>query len=583
MRRPLPFPGFLLTAIGYFVCVELGDALAHFDNGVAFLWPAGALLTAALSVRPTREWAGHLVACGLAIVAAAALWGNGWSSGLPLAAANMTEATLAALLMRWTLPHGDQAGSLRWLLGLLFGVSVMAPLAGATLAVAGLSLQGAQHLGPVWSNWYLSHALGFIIFLPCFAALAHSQRRTLLFQSGSQQWLTAIVFPAAMAGITALSFAQDAHPLLFLPILVLAASIVFVELVTLTVMYVILAVVGLWFVRTGHSPLALMQVDRGTQLQYFQIYLAATTLGIMPVAAAVQQMRRLLVRLRESEARYRLLADNSTDIILSTDTEGAIRFASASMLQLGQHQPRALAGMPALSLVARRHRRAVAQAYARALAAGGETVQVEFLGLPALSTPRWCEAHMRAVLDYKGEVECVVSVVRDMAERKEYETALALAALTDELTGLPNRRLFMDAMQHCVARGQSGCVALIDLDHFKLVNDRYGHQAGDEVLRTFATVARQGLRGSDTLARIGGEEFALLLPGAPLEVAERICERLGHALSQAVTRFDGAEIRITTSIGLARLGRNPEAAIMAADQALYDAKDAGRDRLSIAA
>ena len=281
--------------------------------------------------------------------------------------------------------------------------------------------------------------------------------------------------------------------------------------------------------------------------------------------------------------RYRLLADNSTDIILSTAPDGTIRFASASMLQLGQHQPRALAGRPALSLVSPRHRRSVLEAYGRALQARGETVQVEFLGLPALSAPRWCEAHMRAVLDYRGEVECVVSVVRDMAERKEYETALALAALTDELTGLPNRRMFMEAMQDCIARGKSRCVALIDLDHFKQVNDSFGHQAGDEVLRNFARVARQGLRGSDTLARIGGEEFALLLPGAPLEVGERICARLGAALAATVTHFDGVDITITSSIGLTRVGRDPESAMAAADQALYCAKDAGRARLSIAA
>jgi diguanylate cyclase (GGDEF)-like protein/PAS domain S-box-containing protein len=583
MLRHFPLPPYILTGLGYFLCAEIGNALARFDNGVAFLWPATALLTAILAVRRPAQWAPRLIVCGIASIVASGLWGHGWVSGIPLAVANLAEAALAATLMRRFLSDEAQIGSLRWLLSLLFGVSVAAPLAGSTIAFSGLALFNAPQHDLIWSTWYLSHALGLIIFLPCFAALAHSQVRRQAFLSGSQQFFPALAFPTAMALVSVLSFAQGDHPLLFLPILVLAASIVFVELVTLTLMYVILAVVGMWFVQTGHSPLALTQADPVRQLQYFQLYLAATALGIMPVAAAVQNMRRLLVRLRESEARYRLLADNSTDIILSTAPDGTIRFISASVLQLGQHHPKSLTGHPALVLVAPRHRRLVLEAYARAMLVKGETVEVEFLGLPAMAAPRWCEAHMRAVLDHKGDVECVVSVIRDMAERKEYETALALAALTDELTGLPNRRLFMDAMQETISKGQSGCVAIIDLDHFKSINDRFGHAAGDEVLKTFARVARQGLRGSDTLARIGGEEFALLLPGAPLEVGERICARLCAALAEAVTSYQGTQITVTTSIGLARLGRHGETAMEQADRALYTAKADGRDRLAIAA
>ena len=576
-------PSVLLTGLGFFLCAELGSAIARFDSGVAFLWPAGAFLTALLAVLAPRRWPPVLIDAAVASIAATGLWGQGWNAAIPLATANLAEAMLAAAMIRRYLPGSAQVGSLRWLLWLLFGVSVVAPLLGASVAVLGLSITGQGHLGQIWRDWSLSHALGLIIFLPCFATLAHSQRRRQAFLIGRGELLPALAFPAVMAGVAAFSFAQSEHPLLFLPILVLAAAIVFVDLLTLTLMYVILALVGLWFTRTGHSPLSLMQTDVGTQLQYLQIYLAATVLGIMPVASAVQQMRRLLVRMRESEARYRLLADNSTDIILSSAPDGTVRFASASMLQLGQHQPQALFGQQALHLVARRHRRSVREAYHRAIAAQGKTVEAEFLGTPAQSPPRWCEAHMRAVIGDKGEVECVVSVIRDISVRKEYETALALAAMTDELTGLPNRRMFVEAMRECIERGEPGCVAILDLDHFKRVNDQFGHAAGDEVLRTFARVAVQGLRSTDTLARIGGEEFALLLPGASLDVGERICARLGVALANAITPFDGAEICVTTSIGLASVGRSAEMAMRKADDALYAAKDSGRDRLSIAA
>lgn len=575
-------PGFLLLGLAYFLCAQLGTSFAQIDHGNSFLWPADALLTASLATISPRAWFPRLLACALASLLVTGIWGAGWVAAPIIALANISEATLAAMLMRQLMPKGGPLGSLNWLMGLLFGVSVCTPLLGATLNTVGLAIAGQDQLLQNFRNWYFSHGLGLIIFLPCFTIIAHSQRRRRLFLFDRPRWPVALGFPVAMALVATLCFAQMRMPVLFLPILLLVVATVFVDLATLSLMYVILAMIGLWFVRTGESPLALTDHSIGRQLQFLQVYLSSTALAIMPVTSASQHMRQLLGRLRESETRYRLLAENSTDIILSTDPAGHIRFASTSTLQLFDQRKR-LIGCRALKLVAPAHRRIVLEAYSRALLAKGLSVEVEFLGLPGKGEPRWYEAHMRAVTDEAGHVESVVSVVRDMSERKAYENALARAALTDELTGLPNRRLFLDTINTCIEHGQEGCVALIDLDFFKRVNDRYGHAAGDAVLRTFASVARQGLRGTDMLARIGGEEFALLLPGASIEAGENICARLGMALAHAPTLYDGKEIFVTTSIGLARLGSSADAAIAEADQALYAAKGAGRDRLSIAA
>jgi diguanylate cyclase (GGDEF)-like protein/PAS domain S-box-containing protein len=576
-------PGFAILGLVYFLCAQLGTSFAQIDHGNSFLWPAGAVLTASLATVPARGWFSRLAACAVASILVTGIWGVGWIAAPVIALANLSEATLAALLMRRLLPKGEVVGSLNWLMGLLFGVSVCTPLLGASLNLVGLSLVNHGEALHNFRNWYFSHSLGLMIFLPCFTVMAHSQRRRRLFLFDRPRWPVALGFPIGMAIVGTLCFAQNLMPLLFLPILLLVVSTVFVDLATLSLMYVILAVIGLWFVRSGQSPLGLNGHSVGRQLQFLQVYLATTALAIMPVTSAVQHMRHLLARLRESETRYRLLAENSTDIILSTDPHGNIRFASTSIEQLAQHKPKRLIGHPALKLVAPRHRRTVLDAYLRALAAKGNSVEVEFLGLSTNAAPRWYEAHMRAVLDDAGQVENVVSVVRDMSERKAYENALAHAAMTDELTGLPNRRLFVDTINACISRGQSGCVALIDLDYFKQVNDSYGHAAGDAVLRTFAAVARQGLRGTDMLARVGGEEFALLLPDATIEAGERICARLGKALAHAVTVYEGHEIFVTTSIGLARLGDCADTAMAEADHALYAAKGAGRDRLSIAA
>ncbi|HEY0856859.1 MAG TPA: diguanylate cyclase [Albitalea sp.] len=158
-------------------------------------------------------------------------------------------------------------------------------------------------------------------------------------------------------------------------------------------------------------------------------------------------------------------------------------------------------------------------------------------------------------------------------------------ATRDELTGCLNRRAMLERMAEeslrCVRGNTPMCLVLIDLDHFKAVNDEHGHAAGDAVLRGFAELARGQLRGIDVLSRWGGEEFLLMLGATDALQAELCVQRLLTGL--AVTRFPGlpANVRITCSAGLAecRGGESIVAAIERADQALYRAKREGRNRL----
>ncbi|WP_226016817.1 sensor domain-containing diguanylate cyclase [Novosphingobium sp. FKTRR1] len=160
---------------------------------------------------------------------------------------------------------------------------------------------------------------------------------------------------------------------------------------------------------------------------------------------------------------------------------------------------------------------------------------------------------------------------------------LTRAAFTDPLTGLANRRAFFDQMRASISRGDADCIAILDIDHFKQVNDRYGHTVGDDALCVFARTALQAVRASDCIARIGGEEFALLLRDTSIDLAEKICERLGQRIAETGIPVPGGEIRVTISTGIATLGDDPDAAFLAADRALYRAKNAGRSRLVVAA
>jgi len=160
---------------------------------------------------------------------------------------------------------------------------------------------------------------------------------------------------------------------------------------------------------------------------------------------------------------------------------------------------------------------------------------------------------------------------------------LALASRRDPLTGLPNRRAFEEDLAREVARaartGEPLAVVMLDLDRFKAVNDGYGHAAGDAVLRALAARAQGAVRAGDVVARLGGEELGLLLPGADLARAAEVAERLRAALAALPVDAAGHALAVTASLGCAVLapGEPPEALVARADARLYDAKRDGRN------
>ncbi|MFP5515217.1 MAG: GGDEF domain-containing protein [Alphaproteobacteria bacterium] len=173
-------------------------------------------------------------------------------------------------------------------------------------------------------------------------------------------------------------------------------------------------------------------------------------------------------------------------------------------------------------------------------------------------------------------------------ERRRVDTERVLrdAALSDPLTGLANRRAFFGAIDREVAgalrQETPVSLLLLDIDHFKEVNDAHGHDAGDAVLVALSRVLQRGVRQSDLVARFGGEEFAILLPCTPVEGAFLLAERLRCAVRDCGVEHDGVLLHVTVSIGVSSLAPNadrPDTLIKAADIALYRAKSDGRDRV----
>lgn len=161
-------------------------------------------------------------------------------------------------------------------------------------------------------------------------------------------------------------------------------------------------------------------------------------------------------------------------------------------------------------------------------------------------------------------------------------------AETDALTGLHNRvwfeEVFPKQLELCERTGQHACLLMVDLDHFKRVNDQYGHQIGDEALRHVATLLRRNLRSTDLCARYGGEEIIVLMPGAELSQAGLTAERLREAIASTPLQLaDGRQVALRVSGGIAQWppGTALEDLVRVADQALYRAKNAGRNQIAV--
>lgn len=207
--------------------------------------------------------------------------------------------------------------------------------------------------------------------------------------------------------------------------------------------------------------------------------------------------------------------------------------------------------------------------------------------------PYWCQRLIAVRSESEGTMEPAISgftvVMREVTKQHLAVDQLTKLLTTDYLTGVCNRSHFFEVGERECRRAlrytQPLALISMDLDHFKRVNDTYGHATGDEVLKLFTKTCAALLRPSDTFARLGGEEFIVLLPSTTLSGAGELAERLRLAIDAATVHVAGSVLRFTASLGCSELNSNEtnlEAMIAAADKALYVAKKSGRNRVALA-
>lgn len=594
MSAPTRPPRASLVLIGciYLAFCLLSLWLAGKPGNVATLWFANPVGSVALALAPWRRWAA-LLACLLAsngfanwLMAGASFDASPILESLIFAPGNLLEMGLAGLLMR-SLPLSRALDGTRELSALLLRGCLLpilpGALLGAMLVAATMKLPTLDALGA----WICSALIGSVALTPFAVWIGRATRkefRRLL--SPHALYATSVVMAVVLLATT--SFRQPfvivalgqlivalASPL---PIVAWCGLVSAIEIGILIGFGVVLPPAsGLWW----------------DDAMFYTSYLASLLPGLY-LSVSESHLRHTISHLQQSEERFRRLYYDTPAIMQSVDAEGRLMMVSRLWLKTFGYEEGEVRGRPFVQLLT-----PASAHYARdvvipeSLEKGGcrditfQMVCRDGRVLDVLMSAVWER-------DERGAPVRCMEVLQDVTEKNALALRSRLAE-TDALTGLPNRRVMHDRLEIACSQvrhhGGSFAVGFMDLDHFKQVNDSWGHEVGDALLREVAHQLQASVRVSDSVCRIGGDEFVLLLtePGP----ADHL-PAIGHKIQQAIAAIrlrvkdaTGSELELRTgcSLGLALCpvdGEDAASLLAAADRAMYAAKRSGRGQLTLA-
>ncbi len=303
------------------------------------------------------------------------------------------------------------------------------------------------------------------------------------------------------------------------------------------------------------------------------------------MAYTFKKQRALTDELSNAEARYRSLIEQLPEVVLTRSTDGVVTYMSPQADRVLGYAADRIVGMTTTAFADRVHPadRTRLHASHNAMRHSTEPFMLEYRFATEDGKYRWLQDQGRAIAGPDGSISHWLGTLSDISERKQLEDQIAFQAFHDNLTSLPNRSLLRDRLEHAIARSertdQPLAVLFLDLDNFKIVNDSLGHNAGDELIQAVAKRLQKVVRNADTVARIGGDEFVILLEDLSDEAeAIETAERLLRALS-AELLLKGQALNISASIGVAcetGARANADDMIRHADLAMYAAKRQGR-------
>lgn len=587
-----------------FLCAAFGSHLAALQaSGIEALWPSNAIVLAILILggRNRGDIAAIVGGGAAGSIALHLLHRDPASILLSQTAANMVESGLAFALLRMA----DIRGGLVDRVGNFFALALAAAVAGLFSAtIGGLGLWFARGLPFVegWRGWYVSGVLSALMVTPGMMIAVDLVRGRGLRVPRGRAAFEFLGLAWLIAAVTGYVFLHTRLPLTF---------IVPPSVLLLTFRFrAIGAVAGVAIVTTiaaaatgaGYGPIALLLWHQpGDQVLLLQFFIATNLMSALPVAAVLNERDHQADETRAFAEHFKSVVENIGEVIFRIDGLGRWVYLNPAWETLTGQPIGATLGQSWLDLVEPSARPELTDR-ADAVLRGEERSTRRAVRLETPAGLRWVELFIQGLRDQDGRIAGATGTLRDIDDRKRLEEHVitakrraeqrareaTLLASTDELTGIANRRAFMGQLDREIAGaaefGWPLAVAMFDVDHFKLVNDRYGHAVGDRVLQLIAARAAGVVRGGDLVGRLGGEEFGILMPGATLDEAAHVAERLREAM-ETVAQVDESLPGVTISIGIAaREGqRNATQLLAAADVALYAAKGEGRNRVRIAA
>lgn len=568
----------------------LSLTLSRGPGELAAVWISNGILVGWLLSRSTSLWAWYLAAGFAADLAAQLIAGQPPAYAMIIGASNIIEVLVVAGWVRRLVPRLRDPKRWLGLGGIASGSTLVAcAVSGLIVATTATLLKGGSFSAHLFT-WYAAHVVGMVVFAT-FTLVVHREGMAPVAAPGRRWGFAGATLLLLVVSVMVFNFKHEILFLTYPPLLLLAFRHGFAGV---TVGVILLGTVGGLATSSGHGPFWISpELGESNRIALLQLYIVGGCLMTIPVALVMAERERLTQRLRDSEHRYRMLADYSHDVVVRMRADGERIYASPSVRDMLGWDPAEML-RSRWDLIHPDDRDRQARAMDEVIAAGkpttevyrirhksGHYVWVEIVARPAPSNDR------------EGETDVIVSG-RNVSSRVAAEQALEESkrelerlATTDALTGLPNRRQFDARLSLALNRlqryGSPVALMYLDVDHFKRINDGHGHVIGDAVLREFAHRLANSVRAVDLVARLGGDEFAVLVEDAAVpEAAEAIAIKLIQAMRSEIASA-GKTLKITTSIGIAYAVAPVEAATLmsTADAALYEAKDDGRNTYSV--